>query len=144
MPAAKAAMAAHRQGQFWAYHDKLFANQRALTSDNLVRWAEELGLDVDQFRKDMADPALEQVIRRQQQAVVSLGARGTPGFFINGEPLRGAQPYEKFEEVVTRQLDAARKLVEQGTPREQAWLQVARTSHPQGARFVQVIAGVAK
>ena len=128
MPAAKASMAAHRQGKFWEYHDKLFGNQREMNDANYVKWAQELGLDVERFKKDMADPSLQAEIERQQKAAVALGARGTPGFFISGELFSGAQPFDKFKEVIEKQLAAANA---QGGD----WVKVAKASNQQGDNF---------
>src|SRR5207302_10573050 len=46
MPAAKAAMAAHKQGKFWQMHEKMFANQQQLSEEKYEEWAKEIGLDV--------------------------------------------------------------------------------------------------
>ncbi|GMV43350.1 MAG: hypothetical protein AMXMBFR64_50660 [Myxococcales bacterium] len=128
MPAAKASVAAHRQGKFWEFHDLAFANQRELSDANYLKWAQELGLDVEKFKKDMADPAVQTEVERQQKVAVALGARGTPGFFINGELFSGAQPFEKFKEVIEKQLAAA-------NAKGGDWVAVAKESHQQGANF---------
>lgn len=128
MPAAKASMAAHRQGKFWEFHDKAFANQRELSEENYLKWAGEIGLDIERFKKDMADPAIQAEIERQQKAAVALGARGTPGFFINGELFSGAQPFDKFKEVIEKQLAAA-------NAKGGDWVAVAKASHQQGDNF---------
>ena len=57
-PAANAALEAHAQKGdkgFWAMHEKMFANQKALTTDNLEKWAKELGLNMSKFKKALAD-----------------------------------------------------------------------------------------
>ena len=84
MPAAKAALAAHRQGKFWEYHDLIFANQRALSEDKLVEWAKQLGLDVDKFNKDRKDPAIAEKINRDMAEGRKAGLRGTPTIYLNG------------------------------------------------------------
>jgi protein-disulfide isomerase len=138
MPAARAANAAHRQGKFWEMHDKLFENQKDLTDENFAKWAGELGLDVEKFKKDYADPSNEEEVKRQQAAMVGLGARGTPGFFVNGEPLRGAQPFENFKTVIDKQLEATKKIMEEKKlPAAQAWVEVAKTSNPNADNFVK-------
>ncbi len=117
VPAALAALAAHRQGKFWEYHDKVFANQASLSEENLVSWATELGLDMGQFNVDRAEPSLRQQVEREQRAAKALGAEGTPGFLINGQLLEGAMPYENFKEAVDGALastEAARKAGKQG------------------------------
>jgi protein-disulfide isomerase len=63
MPAAKASLAAGRQGKFIEMHDKMFANQQQLSDANYEVWAKEIGLDVEKFKKDFADPAIEQQVK---------------------------------------------------------------------------------
>ncbi len=99
-PAAKAAMAAHKQGKFWEMHDKLFENQTALKDENYKKWAKELKLDMKKFEKDFKDAASDKVIDEDMTFAQSNGAGGTPSFFINGVLLVGAQPTERFKEVI--------------------------------------------
>lgn len=99
-PAAKAALAAHKQGKFWEMHDKLFAGQNELNDANFKKWAKELKLDAKKFEKDMKDPAIQKAIEDDANFARANGAGGTPSFFINGVLLVGAQPYERFKEVI--------------------------------------------
>lgn len=114
MPAAIAAEAAHRQGRFWAMHDKLFANANALTDENFVAWAEELGLDVERFRRDLSDPRLAERVEQQLREGMTLGVRGTPSFFVNGRFVRGARPVEVFEALIDEELKEAEALIAKG------------------------------
>ena len=120
-PAALAAEAAGKQGKFWEMHDKLFENQKDLTDENFVAWAGELGLDVEQFKKDIADPALAKKVDAQQAQGATLGARGTPAFFVNGRFLSGAQPVENFKKLIDEEKAKAEKLVAAGTPKAQVY-----------------------
>ena len=106
-PAALAAAAAQRQGKFWEMHDLLFANQKALDDGDLRRYAKELGLDMKRFDADRADAKLGAWVDLQAKLASSVGVRGTPNFFINGVNLRGAQPFDKFAEVIATELEAA-------------------------------------
>ncbi len=108
-PAAKAALAAHKQGKFWEMHDKLFANQKELTPENFKKWAGEIGLDVAQFEKDLNDPALDKLLSEDMKDANKWGARGTPAFFVNGRFVSGAQPYPNFEKVIKEEIDKAKK-----------------------------------
>jgi protein-disulfide isomerase len=117
MPAALGSEAAGKQGKFWEMHDKIFENQKAISEENLVAWAGELGLDVEQFKKDMASDELKKKITEQQTQGVTLGARGTPAFFVNGRFLSGAQPVENFKKLIDEEKAKAQKLVDAGTPR---------------------------
>jgi protein-disulfide isomerase len=104
-PAAKAALAAGRQGKFWEMHDLLFANNTALTEANFLTWAQQLGLDLEQFKKDLVDPALEAQIAADEKEAQGFGITGTPSFVINGTKYVGAYPYETFEKIIKAELE---------------------------------------
>jgi len=87
-PAALAALAAERQGKFWEFHDQLFANYNRLSSGKIDEIAKSLQLDLEQFKKDQADPALLKQIDRDSNEAQQLGARGTPTVFLNGRLMR--------------------------------------------------------
>ena len=118
--AAYAAMAAQEQGKFWAMHDLLFEEQRSWRrSTGVVAYdamAEKIGLDVDQFKRTLADAdrRFRSWVDADQQAAHDVQANGTPSFFINGETLVGAQPLAKFQEVIDRQLAVAQCTVDNG------------------------------
>ena len=118
-PAAIASAAADRQGKFWPMHDKLFANMRALKPNHLESYAKELGLDMAKFKKDMADPLLGVMVDRQQAIANAVGARGTPGFFVNGKSLRGAQPFPKFKAIIDAEIKASKDAKKRG----QKWIE---------------------
>ena len=107
-PAAVAAMAAHKQGKFWAYHDKLFADPSALGDARYLEVANDVGLDIPKFKRDLLSPAVQSQVTRVQQALESLGVRGTPSCFLNGSKLTGAQPIEAFEAAFTSALADAK------------------------------------
>ncbi len=104
MGAAVASEAAHNQGKFWQYHDKLFANQQKLAADDLKQYAKDLGLDIAKFDADMINPATKQRVTADSSEVNSLGITGTPAFFVNGHYLSGAQPFDGFARVINSEL----------------------------------------
>jgi protein-disulfide isomerase len=116
MGAALALQAANRQKKAWAMHDKMFENNTALAPEDLEKYAKEIGLDVAKFKKDMADPALKSEIEADQKSGTSLGASGTPTFFINGRMLVGAQPFEEFKKLIDEEIKQADALVKSGVP----------------------------
>lgn len=81
-PAAAAALAAGKQGKFWAYHDKLFENQGKLNPAELIQYAQELKLDIPRFQADM-DAARARVLEERKRGE-KLDIQGTPSFYING------------------------------------------------------------
>jgi len=120
-PAAKAFLVAHKQGKGWEMHDKLFANQQALTPENFATWAKELGLDTGKFTKDMTDPATEKDIAEDQALANSVGATGTPTFFVNGRQLTGAKPFDDFKRVIDEEIVKADELLKKGTKPEKLY-----------------------
>ncbi len=97
-------MAAHEQGKFWPYHDKLFANQGALDRASLEKYAEELGLNMARFRAALDSGKFKDRIEKDKQLAASVGASGTPTFFINGNRLVGAQPVDAFKKIIDEEL----------------------------------------
>ncbi len=98
--AAEAALAAHAQGRFWAYHDRLFENTRRLTPLDLEQYAAELGLDVPQFRDTLMEGVYRSDVQADMAQAKRLGVTGTPTFFVNGYRFVGAQPVERFLEFI--------------------------------------------
>ena len=86
--AAIASIAARNQGKFWPLHDQLFANYNKLNNGKIRELAESVGLDMDRFDKDIADPALQQEIAADLQLGAASGVRGTPSVYINGVQLK--------------------------------------------------------
>jgi protein-disulfide isomerase len=87
--AAEAAEAADAQGRFWEMHDLLFENQGALERKDLIRYAEQLGLDADRFRRELKEGRHQERVRQNFIAGVQNGVNGTPGLFLNGVRERG-------------------------------------------------------
>jgi protein-disulfide isomerase len=104
MGAHMASVAAQKQGKFWEFHDRLFEEQKQLNLEAYRRHASELGLDVAQFERDLADLENQRRIDADKAEAKSLGITGTPGFFVNGRFLRGAKPFEDFATLINAEL----------------------------------------
>ena len=94
MPAARAAEAAGRQGRFWQMHNALFDSEGAVSDDDINDYAEQIGLDMAQFNRDMEDEDIERQIREGRVAGVRSGVKGTPTFFMNGIRFEAAPTHE--------------------------------------------------
>lgn len=103
-PAAKAALAAGKQGKFWEFHDELFANQQKLGSSFYEETAKKLGLNVEQWKKDSASPEIAAAVKADKDEAERLDVHGTPGFFVNGVRVAGAYPFDHFKSIVDRLL----------------------------------------
>jgi Na+/H+ antiporter NhaA len=98
--AAEAAEAAGAQGAFWEMHDLLLARQDALAFADQVRYAGELGLDVDRFRDELKRHVYEARIAQDVESADLSGVSGTPTFFINGQRHYGAYDIETLKVAV--------------------------------------------
>ena len=102
--AAEASQAAHEQGKFWEYHDKLFSNQQQLKRPELEKYATEVGLDLAKFKAALDTGKFKDAVKKDMEFANRVGIRGTPAFFINGRKLVGAQPVEEFKKVIDFEL----------------------------------------
>jgi len=106
--AAEASEAAAAQGRYWEMHDLLFDHQDALTPQDLVRYAEELGLDVERFRDELRRRVYAPGIMEDVESADESNVAGTPTFFINGQRHQGAYDEETLAQAVRRAWARAR------------------------------------
>jgi protein-disulfide isomerase len=106
MLAAKAALAAGRQGKYWEMHDLLFENQRQLGPDMYTALAEKLALDVVQFQKDMESPEVLAQINHDMQDGKAADVTGTPTLFVNGKRLMN-RSFDGFRQMIDASLGKA-------------------------------------
>lgn len=99
--AAQASECANDQGQFWQYHDKLFANQSNLAESDLKAYAVELKLNTDSFNACLDSKAKRDVVRADMAEGNKRNLKGTPSFFINGAPLAD---WSKLKEAIQSKL----------------------------------------
>lgn len=96
-PAAKAAWAAGQQGQFWLYHDGLFANQERLGEELYLDLARTMGLDLEQFNRDRLSPEAETAIQQDLALAQRLELQSTPTFLMNDLLIPGTITPELME-----------------------------------------------
>ena len=112
--AAEAALAAGAQGKFWKMHDELFANQQALDRPALDKYAQKIGLNMVKFKAALDGHTFKAAVDKDLAEARELGVQGTPNFFINGRPLRGAVPYEQFKSATDDEIRRAQMLMASG------------------------------
>ena len=98
--AAEGAEAAARQGKFWEMHDQLLDHQGALTARDLIRYAGELGLDIERFTRDLRNHVGEAKIAADVDSADLSGVSGTPTFFVNGRRHHGAYDISTLSDAV--------------------------------------------
>jgi Na+/H+ antiporter NhaA len=102
--AAEASEAAAAQGRFWEMHDILIPEGVSLIYPDLVRYAREMGLDVDRFSDDLRNRRHAARIDRDVESADASGAAGTPALFVNGRRHEGAHDIDALAAVIEREL----------------------------------------
>ncbi len=106
LQAAYAAEAAGKQGKFWEMHDMLFTHQDALDDEDLVGYADTLGLDTKVFLDDFASPAIAKKVQEDFMGGVRSGVNGTPTFFIDGVRFNEGYDYETLLSALEEEIKA--------------------------------------
>lgn len=107
--AAEAGRCANDQGKFWDYHDYLYSHQGSENSgtfakDKLEGFAATMGLDTQQFNQCLESDKYAKDVAADTKAGQDFGVSGTPGTFINGTLIVGAQPYASFQTAIDQAL----------------------------------------
>ena len=102
-PAAIAALAANKQGKFWELHDQLYENYNRLSDQKIREIAQQVGLDMEKFDKDIKDPELKAIVERDFQEGARVGVRGIPTIFINGRQLKN-RSFQGFQAAIEKEL----------------------------------------
>ena len=102
---ARAAEAARKQGKHQEMHNKLFENQATWSRGNaqtlILGYAQDIGLDMNQFKRDLNSAAMQQLILNDKQEGIDAGVGSTPTFFINGKKLaNNPGNYDVFKTIV--------------------------------------------
>jgi protein-disulfide isomerase len=132
MLAAIAAEEAYAQGgsqAFWALHARIFEHLRDLDRAVLEREAAEIGLDVAKLGLALDGELHRAAIEAESELARSVGASGTPSFFVNGRLMRGAQPVEAFVGVIDEELEKAEARVRSGVRRASLYEAIIADGH---------------
>jgi protein-disulfide isomerase len=106
----EASWCANKQDKFWNFHDAVYADSSSDASDaTLSRYAAAAGLDAATFTACLANPETKAAIQRDVAQGEALGLNSTPGFFVNGREVRGAQPIEAFVSIIDEELRGIRR-----------------------------------
>jgi protein-disulfide isomerase len=127
-PAAEAGAAIHALGgDFWKFHDLAFSHQKELTPEHFGEWAQAAGVDAARFESELRNKRAAAKVDRDMALARRINPRGgTPYFRINGKVLSGAQPYEKFKQLIDEQLAAAEALAKTGVAKSRLSLELTQ------------------
>lgn len=110
-PASEASQCIYEQNpdKFWKFHDLLFENQQAMSTEDLNKYAKQSGADMDKFKECFEGKKYAELVQSDLSYGEKIGVKSTPTFFINGQLVSGALPIESFSEIIDEELKAAKK-----------------------------------
>lgn len=100
LEAAKAAIAAKKQGRYLEMHSALYEHKGGLDEQAIMEIAEEIGLDGEKLKADMNDPAIADMVSQQYDLAEALGIDGTPAFIVGGTLYPGAADAARLQQMV--------------------------------------------
>jgi protein-disulfide isomerase len=104
--ASQAAIASAKQNKYWEFHRALMNNKGPVTEEAALKVAKDIGLNMDQLKKDMESPETEAIIEKNLALGTAMGVQGTPAFFVGDEAIPGAP--EDLKKVLSTALQQVR------------------------------------
>lgn len=118
VPAAFASLIANDQGKFWEFAELAYANQNALSQEDLKKYAQEVGVDVSGYDAAFGSEEHMTVVQNDINLARNAGVEATPTIFVNGLRIVGLYPEEQMASLIDMQIGYAQKLVDAGVARE--------------------------
>jgi protein-disulfide isomerase len=100
--AAKAALAAQRQGAYFKFYQSMMANAEPVTTGVIERLASKLGLDVPRLKADMELPEIQAILDKNMKLAETIGVSSTPTFVIGSELVTGGMTEEAFRALLRK------------------------------------------
>jgi protein-disulfide isomerase len=107
--AAEASMAAADQGKFWEMHHLLLKKSPQLDRASLIKYAQEIGLDMKAFTDSLDNKKHAALIERDKKLAVDMDLYNTPTLFINGRKVVGNRPYDYLKKIIEEELKDAQR-----------------------------------
>ncbi|NOU27146.1 MAG: thioredoxin domain-containing protein [Polyangiaceae bacterium] len=112
---------------FWKFHDTAFKNQQSLNEESYTKWAQAAGVtDVAKFKAGLASHKWGDKVEKDHAIAKQVGVNGTPASFVNGISLSGAQPFDKFKEVIDKELEKAQAKLKTGTAKDRIYVEMTK------------------
>jgi protein-disulfide isomerase len=133
-PASEAVLAAHAQGKGWEMHDLVFDNARALSKEDLIKYAEQVGVpDMAKFKQDLENHTYAAQVDEDVAMGKKFGVGSTPSFFINGTPQRGTKSPEQLKQMIEEEKKVAQALLDAGSKREEVYARIMKAAKTERA-----------
>ena len=106
-PASLAALAAANQGKYEEISAVLFKNHKTLNPGSIKRYAQQVGLDMAAYEKDIKSPQIRKIVAQDTSAARRFKVRGVPAVFINGRAAK-SRSLAGFEKIIQKELEKAK------------------------------------
>lgn len=130
---AKAALAAHAQGKFRAYFEKMMKPDVDLSREKAVAWAVEADLDAKKLAADIDSEAVAKQVARDVGIAGALGVTGTPSYLVNGKLVQGARPVDAWKKLLAEEISRADALLASGTDKARLHRALVAANNPKQA-----------
>lgn len=128
-PASEAVLAAHAQGKGWEMHDLVFENAKALSNEDLIRYAEQVGVpDMAKFKSDLEGHTYAAKVEADVKQGQTFGISSTPCFFLNGIAHRGTKSPEQLKQLIEEEKKNVQALIDAGSKREEVYARILRAA----------------
>jgi protein-disulfide isomerase len=124
--AAQAVFALKGSDAFWKFHDLAFKNQKDLSPESYEKWAQQAGVDPAKFKAELASKKHIKKVEEDAAVANKVGANGTPAFRVNGAELSGAQPFDKFKELIDKELGKAQAKIASGVAKDKVYVEMSK------------------
>src|SRR5690606_16675264 len=94
--------------------------------ESYEKWAQQAGVDPAKFKAELATKKASKKVDEDQALANKVGANGTPAFRINGAELSGAQPFDKFKELIDKELGKAQAKIAAGVPKDKIYVEMSK------------------
>jgi protein-disulfide isomerase len=108
--AAKAALAANKQGKYVAFHRALYQIRGQVDESKVLEVAGTVGLDVARMKADMQDAAIEGMLDKNNKLAQALRITGTPGFVAGDEVRTGATDFNGLQALISKGREAQQSI----------------------------------
>ncbi|PRP98287.1 Disulfide bond formation protein D precursor [Enhygromyxa salina] len=133
-PASEAVLAAHAQGKGWELHDLVFDNARKLSNEDLLSYAEQVGVpDMAKFKQDLENHTYAAQIDADLAQGKKFGIGSTPSFFINGRPERGTKSPEQLKTMIEKEKEMAQALLDAGSKKSEIYARIMKAAKTERA-----------
>lgn len=106
---------------FWRFHDMAFRRQQLMSRETIRQWAIAAGADSREVEEGLDRGKWAAKVEKDHRLAVELGVSGTPNSFINGIHLVGAQPFEKWKEIIDEEIGRAKDIASRGVSRDRVY-----------------------